>query len=84
MRLIYACYQTYLCLLSNVAMLAIKRSYACYQICFLLQRNKFSTCLDTRLYWCLTIINERAYLLKPCSLVGCATLAPRCTKPISP
>ena len=31
MRLIYACYQTYLCLLSNVAMLAIKRSYACYQ-----------------------------------------------------
>ena len=34
MRLIYACYQTYLCLLSNVAMLAIKRSYACYQICF--------------------------------------------------
>ena len=32
MRLIYACYQMYLCLLSNVAMLAIKRIYACCQM----------------------------------------------------
>lgn len=66
MRLIFDCCQTCLCLLSNEAMLAIKRSYACYQICFFLQRNDFLTRLNARLYRCLTVINERAYLLKPC------------------
>ena len=41
MRLIYACYQTYLCLLSNVAMLAVKCSYACYQMYLCLLSNMF-------------------------------------------
>ena len=41
MRLIYACYQTYLCLLSNVAMLAVKRIYACYQTYLCLLSNMF-------------------------------------------
>lgn len=29
MRSIYACYQIYVCLLSNVSLLAIKYTYAC-------------------------------------------------------
>lgn len=32
MRLIYACYQMYVCLLSNVPMLTIKYTYAYYQM----------------------------------------------------
>ncbi len=32
MRSIYACYQMYVCLLSNVPMLTIKYTYAYYQM----------------------------------------------------
>ena len=39
MRSIYACYQMYVCLLSNVRMLAIKCTYAYYQICLCLLSN---------------------------------------------
>ena len=39
MRSIYACYQMYVCLLSNVSMLAIEYVFACYQICLCLLSN---------------------------------------------
>ena len=39
MRSIYACYQIYVCLLSNVSLLAIKYTYACCQMCLCLLSN---------------------------------------------
>ena len=39
MRSIYACYQMYVCLMSNVSLLAIKYTYACCQMCLYLLSN---------------------------------------------
>ena len=39
MRSIYACYQIYVCLMSNVSLLAIKYTYACCQMCLYLLSN---------------------------------------------
>ena len=33
-KCIYACYQMYLCLLSNELLLAVKNAYACIEIIF--------------------------------------------------
>ena len=40
-KCIYACYQMYLCLLSNASMLAIKCIYACYQMYLCLLSKMF-------------------------------------------
>ena len=46
-KCIYACYQTHLCLLSNVSMLAIKRIYACYQTHLCLLSNAYMLAVKT-------------------------------------
>ena len=51
--LIFDCYQMYLCLLSNVSMLAIKCIYACYQMKFCLLSNEvFSSYIMTLQFAC--------------------------------
>ena len=59
---IYACYQMYVCLLSNVRMLAIKCTYAYYQMYVCLLSN-------VRMLACLYLIISIRHLKDQCASI---------------
>ena len=77
MRLIYACYQTYLCLLSNVAMLAVKCSYACCQTYLCLLSNVSMLAIKYAFY-CREINSQRVSTLVSIGALQLLTNVPIC------